>query len=239
MIRKLLKWVFAKAGYEIRNASKDQAFTMNAALYRCVKRGLQVNTVIDIGASDGRWTRDCMEYIPDARYLLIEAQEPHRNSLEKLKAEKSNADYALAAAGNKEGTIYFDNSGLFGGVASETPFPENCIEVPVITVDSEVSRRKLSPPYLIKLDTHGFEVPILEGCRKTLEMAELVVIEAYNYQLMENSLKYYELCNYMKDLGFSTIEMVDPILRDHDHSLWQMDIFFIPTSNKSFQWNAF
>jgi FkbM family methyltransferase len=55
-------------------------------------------------------------------------------------------------------------------VASETKLDQNCIEVPVVSIDSELERRKLDGPYLLKLDIHGFEVPILKGAIETLKM---------------------------------------------------------------------
>jgi hypothetical protein len=141
--------------------------------------------------------------------------------------------------GNHTGKIYFDNENLWDGLASETAFKKNCIEVPVVSIDSEISKRDLKPPYLIKLDTHGFEVPILEGAKQALCQAELIIIETYNFRLTNKSLKYYEMCAYMEELGFSSIEIVDPILRKLDFSFWQMDIFFVPSKKNEFTKNHY
>ena len=40
-------------------------------------------------------------------------------------------------------------------------------------LDKEIQKRKLRPPYLLKLDTHGFEIPILEGAKEIISKAEL------------------------------------------------------------------
>lgn len=239
MLKSLLKKSFEKFGYNIQKIELDSEMTMSGALKRCVDRGLNAKTVVDVGASNGSWSRACMKFLPSAKYLLIEAQEGHRQGLDEFVKEKSNAEYALAAAGSREGKIYFDNSHLFGGLASDTPFDSNCIEVPVVTIDAEVAKRKLEGPFLIKLDTHGFEIPILEGAIDTLKKAELVIIETYNYQLTSDSLKYFQMCAYMAEKGFSTIEMVDFKLRKHDSSFWQMDTFFIPSHRKEFDYNSF
>lgn len=240
IMKKLVKLGFEKLGYKIQRIPKiENEFTMEGALQRCLNRGLMINSVLDIGASDGRWSRICLNFLPNAKYLLIEAQADHKAGLDKFKTEYNNVDYVLAAAGGKEGKIYFDNSSLFGGLASETPFENNCIEVPVIKIDREIERRKLESPYLIKLDTHGFEIPIIEGAINALKSAELVIIETYNYKLTNNSLKYFQMCDYMEKLGFSSIEMVDFMSRKYDHSLWQMDTFFIPSKSKEFLYNFY
>ncbi len=244
-MKKIVKRGFQRMGLNVQRIPSgternwDLSLTMDGALFRCKQRGLPVNTVIDVGASDGRWSRNTMRYLPDAEYLLVEAQPGHEENLMKFKAQNANADYALAAAGPSDGKIYFEASDLFGGLASTTPFEENCIEVPVISLDEEVERRRLQGPFLLKLDTHGFEVPILEGATRILSQAELVIIETYNYQLTEDSLRHYQMCEYMAQRGFSTIEMVDFKLRKHDYSFWQMDTFFIPSSREEFSFNGY
>jgi len=239
MIKKILNKGLHLFGYRIESTDSDKVLTMKGALARCKARGIKVNTVIDIGASDGSWTRDCLTYFPDAHYVLVEAQEPHREALEKIAAEKTKVEFILAAAGRKDGRIYFDNSALFGGLASETPLEGSYIEVPVISIDAEIKRRNLKGPYLVKLDTHGFEIPILEGAETILKEASLVIIEVYNYQLTDTSLRYFEMCNYMQKLGFLSIEMVDFILRKRDLSFWQMDTFFIPSGSEEFKHQTF
>ena len=210
--------------------------TMEGAISRCAERGLKINTVIDVGASNGSWSRICMKYFPDAYYLLIEAQEPHLPGLIQFKTEFKNSDYVLAAAGNRIGEIYFDNSGLFGGLASETPFENNCIVVPVITINNQIKERNLPPPYLIKLDTHGFEIPILEGSSEYIKDTNLFIIETYNYSLTP---KYYEISKYMEEKGFQTIEIADILLRKKDNSFWQMDTFYIPSNSKEFSYKRY
>lgn len=239
MLKKIIKLGFSKFGFQIQRTRENPEFSMDGALQRCIKRGLLVNTVIDIGASNSSWSRMCMKFLPKATYLLIEAQDAHRIGLEQFKKEYVNTDYVIAAAGGREGSIYFDSGNLFGGLASEIPFEKNCIEVPVITIDEEVKRRNLQPPFLMKLDTHGFEIPILMGASNALKNTGLVIIETYNYKLTTDSLQYYQMCDYMEKLGFSSIEMVDFMLRKYDDSLWQMDTFFIPSSRKEFTYNSY
>lgn len=237
--KQTVKAFLKKFNLYYRPVNVEMPFTMQGALDRCISRGIKINTVIDVGASNGCWSELCLKQLPKANYLLIEAQEPHKKELEVFIASHKSAEFVIAAAGNRQGKIYFDNGGLFAGIASEEPLVTNCIEVPVTTIDHEVKERKLSPPYCIKLDTHGFEVPILEGATETLKQTNLVIIETYNYQLTKDSLKYYQMNEYMEKLGFMSIEMVDLMLRKKDNSLWQMDIFYIPSNSKEFLDNTY
>lgn len=213
--------------------------SLRAALRRCRMRGLHVGTIIDVGASDGRWSLEARDYFPHAFCLLFEAQEEHKKSLEKVKSKFSRFDYIIAAAGDRQGSIYFDARDLFGGLASYTPVGDHCRSVPMVTVDEEVIRRNLPPPYLLKLDTHGFELPILSGAKKTLDTCSLVIIEAYNFKLSDNCLRFHELCSFMEKNGFSCIDMVDPMHRPGDRALWQMDLLFVPSDNVVFSSNSY
>lgn len=213
--------------------------SLRSALKRCKARGLQVQTIVDVGASDGRWSLVARKFFPQAFCLLIEAQENHKKSLEKLKARVNGFDYVIAAAGDRSGTIFFDAGDLFGGLASATPVGTHCISVPMVTVDEEVLRLNLSPPYLLKLDTHGFELPILEGAKNTLASASLIVIETYNFRLTDNSLKFHEMCAFMESKGFSCIDIAEPMHRPGDKAFWQVDLFFVPSNNPAFSSNSY
>jgi len=224
-----------KLGYSISSVD----LSMEGCFKRCINRGVKINGVIDVGAAVGNWSKMALKYLPQAQYLLIEAQLAHQPALEALKKKHANIHFITAAAGNRLGKVYFDNKNLLGGQVLEKPVPSDCIEVPVTTIDAAIKKSGLPPPYLIKLDTHGYEVPILEGASEALKHTNLLIIEAYNYQITKDSLRFFELCQYMSTLGFSPIELADCMLRPHDNSLWQMDIFFIPSNSKTFEHSGY
>jgi len=213
--------------------------SMREALARCRQRDLQINTIIDIGASNGQWSLMARKFFPDAHCFLIEAQSSHENALEKMRSGNTGMDYIISAAGDRNGSIYFDAGDLFGGLASNSPLDRNCISVPVVTVDSQVRERNIRPPFLLKLDTHGFEVPIFEGARETLKNTALIVVEVYNFKLTSESLRFHELCHYMESLGFRCIDICDPMYRPKDKAFWQMDMLFVPVDRKEFLSNSY
>lgn len=247
-MKKLIKKVFNKLGYNIVPLQSQPApaapvvknpLTMDGMLKRCKERGLDFNTIVDVGASNGMWAKLCLRFYPTAKYLMIEAQDVHLNELKAFCVTHPNCEYVLAAAGNSEGEIYFDISDPFGGLASATPINDKSVKVKVTTIDVEVQRRNLKGPYLVKLDTHGFEIPILEGAIETLKNSNGVIIEVYNYHLTNSSLLFFEMCNYMDKLGFRPLDMADPFNRIYDGSFWQMDLLFVPKSRKEFTYNEY
>ncbi len=228
-IRKTIKKLLASRGYTLTrlNPGRD---TMDNACRAIATRGHVLNTVVDIGASDGRWSRDFMRYFPDCQYLLIEAQPVHTPRLKQFCREHTNSRYIMAAAGETSGQIYFDASNPLGGQASHTPFIAHNLVIPMTTVDDEVFSRQLPAPYLIKFDTHGFEVPILKGAQQTLQATEIIVMECYNYRIAPECLLFDEMCAYLRGLGFRCVDLADPMFRPHDNTLWQMDLVFVRES---------
>lgn len=246
-MKKLIRKIFNKMGYNIVPfkqalavpAESKNPLTMKGMLKRCLHKGIEFETIVDIGASNSMWAEWCFQYYPNSYYLMIEAQDVHLDGLNQFKNAHPNSDFVLAAAGNKEGEIYFDTTEPFSGQASETPFEGKSAKVKMVTVDIEVQRRKLNGPFLVKLDTHGFEIPILEGASETLKKSNGVIIEVYNYHLTKDSLLFYEMCVYMDKLGFRPLDMADAYLRLYDDSFWQMDLLFVPKTRKEFSYNQY
>lgn len=207
---------------------------MKAALHRTLGRDLPVRTVIDVGASNGVWTRLARRFLPEASYLLVEANSVHRPELQAYVASVSDTRYELVAAGAEDGAVYFDASDPLGGAASQE-YQEGFLELPVRSIDSLVREHRLEPPYMLKLDTHGFEVPIFEGARHTLAQTNLIVVEVYNFRIQENSLLFHEMCDFLKEKGFRPIDLCDPLFRTYDNALWQMDLFFVRSERPEFE----
>jgi len=208
-----------------------------SALDRCIFRKTEIATVIDIGASNGCWSEIVRKYFSQSFYYLIEANLCHAQSLENLRSKWKKYDYILAAAGDTIGEIYFNGADPFGGLASHIQSEETNLQVPVITIDHIVEQYNLEPPYLLKLDTHGFEVPIFEGATKTLLNTNLIIVETYNFDINPQSLRFHQICEYLEQKGFRCIDICDPLFRSQDKALWQFDLFFMPAYSSYFENN--
>lgn len=232
--------LLSAAGYSlVATSAPKPEDTMEGAIRGLARRGHAFVGVIDVGASNGSWSLLCMKHFPAARYLLIEAQPVHERALAEFVTRHRNATFTLAAAGEATGRIYFDATDPLGGQASLTPYRENNIEVPVTTVDAEIRAKGLRGPYLLKLDTHGFEVPILRGAATALGEVDAIIIECYNFNLTPESPLFHEMCDYLKHLGFRCIDLVDALHRQRDGALWQMDLVFVRDTRPEFRHNEY
>ncbi len=217
---------------------KDPAFRMDSALARAARRTPGIAGIIDIGASDGRWSKLAMRHFPAAKYLLIEGQNEHEAALQAFAASRANVTFRIAAAGNREGQINFRSGKLFGGAASLTPFSGDNREVPMITIDKAVIEARMKGPFLIKLDTHGFETEILDGASEVLEETVVIVVETYNFA-NNKRLRFFEMCEFLEQRGFRSADICDVVLRPYDELLWQMDLVFLRAEHPAFDFTGF
>jgi FkbM family methyltransferase len=208
---------------------------LNDALRRLQTHEIEVATLIDVGASDGKWSKNFARYFPDRHHLLVDANKIHLSKLSKICQDNPNWHFALTAVGAVQGELYFDGSDPLGGHLAVSPLNENYLPCPVTTIDDLIDKQPLSGPFMIKLDTHGVEIPILAGAAKTLKQTNLVVIEAYNFSFGAPAVPFWDLCRHMLDLGFRPLDVFDLHYREVDNAFWQFDLLFARSDLPLFQ----
>ena len=214
--------------------SKAGDFDMWSAVRRITNHNIPVKSIIDIGASDGSWSLQAMKIFPGASYLAVEPLQEHETALKKLTEKHENFDYALCVAGEVDDQqVRLNVTADLDGSSVESTEGEGR-KVPVKTLDKLVSEKGLTGPFLLKFDTHGYEIPILNGARETLEKTNIIIMEVYNFNITKHAVRFHEMCSHMEDLGFRCYDIASPVLRLHDQAFWQMDIFFCRDDTKIF-----
>lgn len=238
-ILKLANSLLKPVGARIVRSSKSD-LNMDSMVQRLAQRKVPIQSVIDIGASDGKWSIDCMKHFPAANYLAVEPLEERKKALEANKRRFSNFDYALCVAGDVDGgevslnvTNDLDGSTVEG---ENSGVSRSC---PVRTIDSLVSETNLPGPYLLKFDTHGYELPILSGSPDVLQRTTAIIMEVYNFKLTPGSLRFHEMCAHLEELGYRPADIAEPILRLHDGAFWQVDILFLNIDSDVFKYQHY
>ena len=231
--------VFRLFDLKISRASRANHWWMQSALKRLSQSGIAVQSVIDVGAAAGLFSLMSHQCFPKASVLAIEPLSESFQILQRRLSKLPDAHAHQCVAGNlDEGHIKFtvsddlDGSGV--GLSGGTSRLITCR-----TLDSLISQYQLTGPFLLKLDTHGYELPILEGCQNLLREASAIIIEAYNFKISESACFFWELCDVMADYGFRPIDIADPSPRTLDQAFWQLDIVFIPATSSRFLTNAY
>lgn len=245
-MKKIIKSFFRLFGMEVHKAGptvpvqqpmlKQNVDSMEAGMLRAKnKSGVNATAIIDLGAAEGTWTIKAEKLWPSADFILFEPLEERQNDLNALSKRNPKIRPVFAAAGNKKGTVKFlvsddlDGSGIY-----DAEKDGGNREVSLTTIDDEMKRLNISGPFIIKFDTHGFEVPILDGAVETLKKTQLVIMECYGFRIAENCLLFPEMCLHMERLGFRLADIINVKRRPGDELFWQCDAFFMPVSNASF-----
>ncbi|HEX3933763.1 MAG TPA: FkbM family methyltransferase [Puia sp.] len=247
-MKRLLKAIIKKSGFTIHRIMPSPppdlvwGNTMAIGLLRLRSLGLDPASIVDVGAAAGTWTQEAANVWPASSFLLFEPLEERKKVLTTLQATAKNKIFlAFAAAGNEEAEVTFHVSDdLDGsGIATDAAASTGNRPVKLTSIDKQISLNGLRPPYAIKLDTHGFEVPILEGSEETLKNTLFVIIECYGFQIAPGSLLFWEMCRLMSTKGFRLFDLVDTMRRPGDKAFWQCDAFFIRNDHPLFSNNRY
>jgi FkbM family methyltransferase len=213
---------------------------MTTGLKRSRQRGVTARTIIDIGAAEGKWTEEARMVWREGHFVLFEPLRERAPLLDAMAAQYANTHIVKAGAGREKATIdFFVTGDLDGSGVADNGTNAEKRRVSITTVDAEIARLGLQGPYLLKLDTHGYEVPIFEGATRVLQETELIVVECYGFQIAPGSLLFWEMCQYLDGKGFRLVDLVDVYSRPADNAFWQCDAFFIPKNHPLFTNNTY
>jgi hypothetical protein len=112
---------------------------------------------------------------------------------------------------------------LAAGVAVIADIPRR---VPMITLDEECATRSLQGPYLVKVDTQGFELEVLRGASAVLEQTEVLILEVSFFRLFTSNPIFSEVVAFMADRGFEFYDLLGSSTRPLDGALAQADVVF-------------
>jgi FkbM family methyltransferase len=223
----LAKKLFRSLGIEVsRYSSAADSPTLAHALERLRATGIGFRTVIDVGASNGYWSKKLTSTFGSRTHLLLDANRGHETDLKRECQQHPNWQYMIAPIGETPAEAYFDDSDPWGGHLSASRLNARYKPCKMTTIDLVVGEKQLIGPYLLKLDTHGVEIPILNGSAQTLKDTNVLVIEVYNFDFGPPAVPFWDLCKHLVTLGFRPIDLFDILYRPLDRALWQFDLTF-------------
>jgi len=194
--------------------------------------GFEPKNILDIGANLGFFYKECESLWPDSEVAMIEATrecEPY------LMATGGKYTIAVLSDTRKEITFYKSSSSACMSGNSvylelTTAYsPENLIteKRETVTLDDLHGEDSFD---LIKIDTQGSEIDIMNGGHRTIKKARGVIIEVSDVEYNKNSPTSEEVINYMDNLGFScNQEIGNSGVVSPWNKVIQRDLFFTKT----------
>jgi FkbM family methyltransferase len=218
------------------------------ALIDLMKRFLQPgDTFLDVGANVGYLSAIGAGLVGKSGQVhSFEPVPAYFRRLEQLIA--LNPEYSIVAnpcaAGNTQGTA---QAYVTAEPGENTLVPEyaekesvkECIEVPVIRLDDYIESKGLSNVSLIKIDTEGFEFPVLLGLERFFQRTAcrpfiICEIDPRAYPLL--GFKPADLTSYMAQYGYEARNALSPSKPVDITALTHVDdVLFFPAAAASLQ----
>lgn len=205
MLKKVIKAALGKLGYEVRR--KDKSGFYASYLSQICKP----KTVFDVGVAYG--THELYKAYPTAKFFLIEPLREFQNALEKISNEINCSIYYKALSnrvGTKEITVEANNpqlSSFKDRPRTDTPLEKRQVEV--TTLDAILRENPdIETPILLKVDTEGCELEVLEGAKQLLQLTDIVIVEASIAKRFKNSYTFEELILFMKKNNFAVFDFL-------------------------------
>lgn len=190
------------------------------------KKNLNVKTIIDVGV--GRGTPGLYEPFENAKKILVEGDPRNKLYVECLCKKLPNTVSYMAAAGSEIGKCSFvlpnssTNSVLLNYYSGKNN--DNIVEVDQITLDS--IDKEVNSPCILKLDTEGSELNVLNGSIEILKKIEIIIIEVRTKKHEDSIPGFNEVMEWMNKNNFRFIDM-NKNYRYAFHEMHLSDIVFI------------
>lgn len=197
------------------------------AFRRLAAQGLAPHIVVDVGAANGSWTRECRTIFPDATYLLVDPLEENAAALRHLAAsDPSRTHVWQGALGAAPGELSFNVHGDQSSFLPSAEFKGQPRVVPVRRLDALVAELGLKGPMLLKADVQGYELEVLKGATQCLPMIEVLLLEVSFRRVYEGPLAHDVIAEAGR-LGLRIFDFVSYVQRSSDSALAHADIVFV------------
>jgi FkbM family methyltransferase len=240
-MKKKIKKLISTFGYEIKLKSKTSQVpigsdmrpvgSMKYLLEDLKFRGLECNSIMDVGASRALWSRMAKGIFPESKFYLIEPQLEVESYLIDFCKTYKDSVYFLNGAGSKKEiltlTIWDDLSGssLIYEEKNELLKSGKQRKIKVIKIDNLIEEEKLDIPEIMKLDIQGFELEALKGASKTFGITEVYILEVSLYSFGAPVIN--EVISFMLERNYVIYDFPGFLRRPLDGSLYQCDICFV------------
>ena len=200
-----------------------------AVINEVIKAGYDINVVYDIGANVGRWTQEWRKHIPNAKYIMFEA-----NPNNKCAIPLNNDMYmhqVLSDADDRTVEFFLANIGKAStGDSYYKELTVNYSEGKSVLLTTKklntvIEKKNLPLPDFIKMDTQGAEVDIINGGSDAMEHAKVAILEMPIMPYNKGAPNFSKYIDTMYANGFIPTG-VDHIAMRHN-VVNQMDIVFI------------
>lgn len=204
---------------------RQRASKLNA-LFNLKNSGFNPAVVFDVGAQVG--TPELYNAYPDAHHVFIEPVIECIPILNEIAKQLHSARVISCAVSNINGTTTLSVTPSRQYSSIDAKMGDESREIDVKTVDAIYEDIHIEGPILLKIDVDGIEIKVLQGSKSILQKDCVVVIEA---SIADEGPRFNGVVEYLSSYEFVVYDIVDPLYRQRDWHLWQVDLIFVKTTS--------
>jgi FkbM family methyltransferase len=199
---------------------------------------LNIDTVIDIGANTGQFTKTILVILPNAKIYSFEPIPSCFDELHTTIQNNSNVQAFNLGLGDKSGILSFQYNN-FSAASSflqstdemKKTFPfasdSSMIDVSISRLDDISKGLKFGTSILVKIDVQGYEDKVLAGGEITLRESKIIIIETSFDTLYEEQPLFDDIYQTLVSWGFAYIGNIDQLEDPESGKPLQCDAVFI------------
>lgn len=182
--------------------------------------GLDINTFIDVGASEGQTAKAVHFIFPNAIIYSFEPVKQSFDILDRLREKIPNLQIFDFALGEKNGQTSFWMNDFIPASSLLSPTDEltrlfhsckNKKKIPIYVERFDNLGIRLVKPVYLKIDVQGAENKVLEGFGELLKQVDVLQVEYSFKKLYQNQTTIEEILNYVHTMGFDSIYQLDVV----------------------------
>ena len=184
--------------------------------------------IFDIGAYQGDFTQTCLDIWPNSKIIAFEALHEKIDPLRSRFTGK-NVQVVEGIVGDeiREEVSYFSDETSSSVLASQEFTPKKRLKQKMFTLDEFCDRNSLKAPDFLKIDTQGYEFPILKGFEKNLKSVKVILAEVNFIEVYHQVKLAHEVIQFLGNNGFVIYDICEIHRRPLDLALFQIDFIFV------------
>ena len=225
VLYKLINSLLSQFGFFlIRNELRSDL----PSLIRSMKKaGVDIRVVYDVGAYRGKWTEGLKPYLhKNALFFLFEPNAKYDSELRRT----GHPVYRVLLSNKSKVLTFYSQEG-----AGDSYYPEKFLDGSVVkerniqttTLDemfADASNNLMSPD-LMKIDTQGSELDILQGSKSVIQNLKVLILECPIIKYNQGAPDIQEYLDTVIKLGFVPFKVIEIHTR---HNVFvQIDIAFV------------
>lgn len=226
-LKEPLRAIVERGGYDLVPLEREENDILAAALRRH-----RIDLAVDVGANQGQYSRRLRTLGYTGR---IRSLEPGRDAFDLLRRRAQDdprwdvENLALGASSDQLELQVSENSVssslLAVGERHVQAAPDSrTVRTETVRVEPLDALEVGGDRLLLKVDTQGYELPVLLGASATLPRCRLLQLEVSLGHLYTGQTDYVDLLGHVRDLGFDVLNLL-PGFRDADSGqLLQFDL---------------